>query len=177
MIALGCLATGGRPMVRSAAFITVLALAFPAAAQTTTNCSSFGGTLTCDTAPNGFVALGNAIRQRRERKALAEEFVSDLRDGRCDAAQAIANQYGDANDRQMASACVSPERQAELPTINLLPNRPVPLSEAEAILYSPVEVLRVQVGDLPSQRALSVRLLLVGGRTPITPVASTISVL
>ncbi len=107
-------------MVRSAAFITVLALAFPAAAQTTTNCSSFGGTLTCDTAPNGFVALGNAIRQRRERKALAEEFVSDLRDGRCDAAQAIANQYGDANDRQMASACVSPERQAERATMAMV---------------------------------------------------------
>lgn len=84
-------------------------LASPVSAQTTTNCSTFAGQITCNTAPNGFAVLGRALAARRERQRAAQEFVADLQVGRCPQALAIASQYGDANDRAMASRCVTPE--------------------------------------------------------------------
>lgn len=104
-----------KPFLAASALTVGLFLAAAAGAQTTTNCSAFGGEVTCNTGPNGFYVLGRAIAARREHQRAVEEFGSALREGRCSTAQAIAAQYGDANDRAVAAQCITPEaRKAAL---------------------------------------------------------------
>lgn len=101
-------------MIRAAVLILALCLSTAAQAQTTTNCSAFGGDVTCNTQPNGFAVLGRALAIRRERQRAAEMFGAALQEGRCSDARSIAMQYGDQNDMAMADQCVTPEaREAE----------------------------------------------------------------
>jgi hypothetical protein len=89
--------------------IAVLFAATAAQAQTTTNCSALGGEVTCNTGPNGFYLLGRALAARRQHDQAAKAFVAALQAGRCVEAQTLAAQFGDANDREVAARCVTPE--------------------------------------------------------------------
>jgi hypothetical protein len=69
--------------------------------------------MTCNTAPNGFYMLGQALAQRAQRKKAAELFADAVHNGRCDEARTLAMQYGNQRDLGIVqSQCVTPEAAA-----------------------------------------------------------------
>ncbi len=109
-------------MIRtSTILVAALFVAFPATAQTTTNCSAFGDEVTCNTQPNGFYMLGRAIALQRERAKAAEAFRNAVAAGRCDEARAVAMQYGNKKDVAAVEAnCVSAQDRAAQADTNLM---------------------------------------------------------
>lgn len=88
-------------------------LAFPAWSQTTTECETFGDSISCETAPNGFYMFGQALAARAQKKKAAELFGDALRNGRCDEARQLAMQYGTREDVvAVQTQCVTPEAAA-----------------------------------------------------------------
>lgn len=94
------------------AAVIVALLAPPAAFAQTTDCTQTLTGFSCSTDRNsmeGFAALGNAIRARKEQKQAKEAFAAAISEGRCDDARDLAARYGKPSDiTAVGQYCKSP---------------------------------------------------------------------